>query len=570
MESYEELLIQAINNDDLKCLQYWLSKGANPNKISSSGRTPLGVAAQHGNFSILRLLAENQRSSIKYKSSNDLCKQHKTLKLDFTLNKTQKRNIGYFVVCKDIDEGEFGDGPTPEGMEALEWDMEVTDDGLGDDTLCSTPPEARIYKWYADVLNRTAVVLESPENDIARFDKNGLNALHYAVIGGHCDIVEYLLDNFKEISVNQSDADMFSPLHMAALNGDLRMVKLLLEKRANVQFTNRQKHTPLHLAAQKGYVDVINLLIENGANINAHDLHDCSPLSLAILSCHEEAAELLIRKGTRLNHEEFCGITVVYRAVWNNMNNITKALLDGGAKIIQSQYLLHTAIRNNNYDMVKILHKGGAILNIRDEQGQTPLMMACVYNNIQISKYLLKHGAPVNTRNDLTGLTALHICVDSIREPKTFEVFLELLLSYGADINAGSFMGNILFHAIMAGNINAACMLIKYGADVNLKEERGFVDNLTLAKNNDNIELVKLIIYAGFNFSNMLFDMKCLKTKNEDSLYDFMASVSTKPLPLKDICRIRVRQMLNGNIMQKIYLLPLPTVLKRFLALEEL
>lgn len=569
MESYEELLIEAINNDDLKCSQYWLSKGANPNKISSSGRTPLGVAAQHGNFNILRLLAENQRSAIKYKSDNDPCKQHKPLNLDFT-HKTQNRNIGYFVVCKDIDEGEFGDGPTPEGMEALEWDMEVTDDNLVNDNLCSTPPEARIYKWYAEVLNRTAIVLESPENDIARFDKNGLNALHYAIIGGHCDIVEYLLDNFKEISINQSDADMFSPLHMAALNGDSRMVKLLLGKRANVQFMNRQKHTPLHLAAQKGYTDIINLLIEHGANVNAHDLHDCSPLSLAILSCHEDAAEVLIRKGTRLNHEEFCGITVVYRAVWNNMINITKALLDGGAKIIQSQYLLHTAIRNNNYDMVKILHKGGAILNIRDEQGHTPLMMACVYNNFQISKYLLNNGAPVNTRNELTGLTALHICVDSIRDPRTFEVFLELLLSYGADINAGSFMGNILFHAIMAGNLNAACTLIKYGADVNLREERGFVDNLTLAKNNDNAELVKLIIYAGFNFSNMLFDMKCLKTKSEDPLYDFMACVSAKPLPLRDMCRIRLRQVLNGNIIQKIYLLPLPTVLKKFLALEEL
>ncbi|KAF5298435.1 hypothetical protein FQR65_LT01214 [Abscondita terminalis] len=569
MESYEELLIEAVKNADFKCLQYCLSKGANPNKVCSSGRTPLGVAAQHGNFTVLKTLAESQYSAVKFKSNNDnnYTTQH-NLNLDFNLSKSKNRNIGYFVVCKDMDETDFGEGPTPEGMEALEWDMEVNENL--EDNLCSTPPEARIYKWYADILNRTAVVLESPENDIARFDRNGLNALHYAVIEGHCDIVEYLIDNFKEISVNQSDADMFSPLQIAVHNGDLRMVKLLIDKRANIQFMNRQKHTPLHLASQKGFIEIMNLLIDHGANLNAHDLEDCSPLSLAILYGHEEAAELLIRKGTRLNHEESCGYTVIYRAVWNNMSNIAKALINAGAKIIQSHFLLHTAIRNNNYEMVTILHKAGALLNIRDEQGQTPLMLACVYKNLQISKYLLKNGAPANARNELTGLTALHICVDSIRDPKTFELFLELLLSHNADINASSFMGNILFYAIIVGNLNAACMLIKYGADVNLREERGFVDNLTLAKKNGNTELVKLIIYAGFSFSNMLFDIKCLKTQNDDPLYDFMATVSTKPLTLRDICRIRIRNILNRNLMQKIYLLPLPTMLKNFLALEEL
>lgn len=354
----------------------------------------MGVAAQHGNLSILKTLAENQKKSIIYKSSSDnnsYRESRNTLNLDFTRN-TSNRNIGYFVVCKDMDENEFGEGPTPEGMEALEWDMEVTDDNSEEDCLSSTPPEARIYKWYADVLNRTAIMLESPENDIARFDRYGLNALHYAVMQGHCDIVEYLIDNFKEISVNQSDADMFSPLRIAVHNGDIRMVKLLLEKGANVHFMNRQRHTPLHLASQKGYIDIMNILIEHGANLNAHDLEDCSPLSLAILYGHEEAAKLLIRKGTRLNHEESCGYTVIHRAVWNNMTGIAKALLDAGAKIIQSHYLLHTAIRNNNFEMVRILHKSGAILNIRDEQGQTPLMLSCVYQNLQVAKYLLKNG----------------------------------------------------------------------------------------------------------------------------------------------------------------------------------
>lgn len=37
-----------------------------------------------------------------------------------------KIDLRYFVVVCD-EENEFGDGPTPEGMEGLEWDMEVND-----------------------------------------------------------------------------------------------------------------------------------------------------------------------------------------------------------------------------------------------------------------------------------------------------------------------------------------------------------------------------------------------------------------------------------------------------------
>lgn len=131
-------------------------------------------------------------------------------------------------------------------------------------------------------------------------------------------------------------------------------------------------------------------------------------------------------------------------------------------------------------------------------------------------------------------------------------------------------MGNILFYAIIVANLNAACTLVRYGADVNLREERGFVDNLTLAKKHGNTELVKLIIYAGFNFSNMLFDIKCLKTQNDDPLYDFMASVNAKPLNLRELCRIRIRHILGRNVIKKIYQLPLPTMLMHYLALEEL
>lgn len=93
------------------------------------------------------------------------------------------------------------------------------DDNIGDDQ------DLNMYKWYANILNRTSLLLESPERDIARLDRHGQSVLHYAVNSGNIDMVEYLLTALgKELSINQNDACGFSPLHIAADNGDINMV----------------------------------------------------------------------------------------------------------------------------------------------------------------------------------------------------------------------------------------------------------------------------------------------------------------------------------------------------------
>lgn len=369
------------------CLCYYV--GLNLNKICKNGMTHLGAAAQTGNLVILQMILEHSRNAVLNSDfQNDNNTSTPVLSLDFS--KTKRHNIGYFVVCKDLEENEFGEGPTPDGMEALEWDMEITDEDIKEDE--PDPPEVNLYKWYAKILNQTSIILKSPDNDIGRLDNHGQNVLHYSIRSGNREMVEYLVNNFSEININQCDSNWFSPLHIASLSGSLQIVKFLLHKNASVNCLNKDRQTPLHLAAQYGYCEIIHLLIESGANVNSFDIDERSPLTLAILHGKEDAAKVLIKRGTRLNHEELNGYTVLYRAVWNNLTATTKILLDCGAKVIQSHFLLHIAVRNGSLDNVKALHKASAILNIRDEQGNTPLMIACSLQHLAIARYLLKNG----------------------------------------------------------------------------------------------------------------------------------------------------------------------------------
>lgn len=259
MECLNELLMHAISQNDLKFVRcsrkrgniliiniisikfiLFYNVGININKICSTGMTLLGAAAQTGNLSIVEALIEDSNSSTLDQISST--KNPNLLQLELsssasspaTTTTPQKRckNIGYFVVCKDIvvsEENEFGEGPTPDGMEALEWDMEVSDNHTNNDGgSTETTAEINIYQWYASILNRSSIVLKSPDNDIARLDSHGKSVLHYAVQSGNLELIRYLVDNFNEVSVNQTDAASVSPLHIAASKCYLSLVRYLV------------------------------------------------------------------------------------------------------------------------------------------------------------------------------------------------------------------------------------------------------------------------------------------------------------------------------------------------------
>ncbi|MGL9725188.1 MAG: ankyrin repeat domain-containing protein [Wolbachia sp.] len=77
----------------------------------------------------------------------------------------------------------------------------------------------------------------------------GRNPLSVAVSNDHKEIVELLL-SVEGVNVNISNHFGNTPLHIAAIKGNEKMAKLLLEKRANANVKNHSGDTPLHAAAK--------------------------------------------------------------------------------------------------------------------------------------------------------------------------------------------------------------------------------------------------------------------------------------------------------------------------------
>jgi ankyrin repeat protein len=89
-----------------------------------------------------------------------------------------------------------------------------------------------------------------------------------------------------------------TPLHNAALNGDLDKIKSLIEEGEDVDGRNDDEETALHLAARKNAAGVIQALCQEGkATIDIEESAGKTPLYIAVQSQHFESVKMLLECG---------------------------------------------------------------------------------------------------------------------------------------------------------------------------------------------------------------------------------------------------------------------------------
>lgn len=107
--------------------------------------------------------------------------------------------------------------------------------------------------------------------------------LHWAVLNGDLDMVKLLVEHGAVLDCGDMNGD--TPLHLAAhvTNGGAAIAKYLLSKGALVGISNKRGDTPLHAAAGWNNVWVVRALILAGADVTAQNTYKQTPLHEAIL-----------------------------------------------------------------------------------------------------------------------------------------------------------------------------------------------------------------------------------------------------------------------------------------------
>lgn len=157
--------------------------------------------------------------------------------------------------------------------------------------------------------------------------------LHWASSNGHNTLVALLLERGARATIDRPDLRGLTPLHSAALRGQAKAVKILLENGADTETRNKFGWTPLHLATLSGDHITARLLLENGAEIGARSctVHKKTAFHYAALLGHIAVAKLLLEKGVDIEAKDKLGMTAVQSAVVAGHNGIISLLVDSGA-----------------------------------------------------------------------------------------------------------------------------------------------------------------------------------------------------------------------------------------------
>ncbi|XP_024377482.1 uncharacterized protein [Physcomitrium patens] len=86
----------------------------------------------------------------------------------------------------------------------------------------------------------------------------------------------------------------YAPLHYAARNGHVQACLLLLQNGAQVDRRTRSgKATSLHRAAFAGHIEVVKVLLQHGASVEAQDSDGQTPIHKASMQRHPSVMKLL-------------------------------------------------------------------------------------------------------------------------------------------------------------------------------------------------------------------------------------------------------------------------------------
>ena len=208
--------------------------------------------------------------------------------------------------------------------------------------------------------------------------------LTIAVTGTHADMVEFLLKNGADPNVRfghniRNYYTQHTPLTAAvdATNPNERIIRALLEHKADTGAPKGNGYAPLHLAASNASKLATELLLKHGVNVEVRD-RDGGNTPLCLVGGGKEIIELLLDHKANPNAQNNEGNTALHKL----------AVMANGRDPV-----------NNQKEIAELLIARGADVNIRNRQGLTPLNLfgvpaqAGTPSIVELVEVLRKHGA---------------------------------------------------------------------------------------------------------------------------------------------------------------------------------
>lgn len=405
------LLHLAVAHDRADVAEFLLSKGADVNAKTNSGKTSLHISA--GNRNSTKATAE----LLLAKGADANARDEATLTpLHYALALGGSVAVGELLVAKGADVG-------------------------AKDKSGRTPLHYAIGSKSA-----TKMLVTSASPDVNLKDAAGSTPLYLALTGSREADVLYVADLLlsKGADVNGAQFTGDTPLHLAVSKGWKKVASLLLSKGADINAKNNAGRSVLDIAKTSIYQEMSDFLVNYKGKSEEGDNTPVSADAKNLLSAAKDGRKQSIER-----------------------------ILSADPKLINatgtslSITALHVAVITDQQDIAELLLAKGANANAKDKEGKTPLHRAVELNKAHIAELLLAKGADPNPRTS-DGMTPLHLTA------KSGESIARVLLAHRADPNAvNNELYTPLHLACYVGNVAVAKALLIGGANPNAKQMNG-------------------------------------------------------------------------------------------------
>jgi len=338
---------------------------------------------------------------------------------------------------------------------------------------------ATALNYYAMV----TLLLDKGANPNLQATRSGDTALHKAVLQQNTKLIELLV--MRGANVNVKNSHLATPLASAIRNPSSQdIARLLISNGANVKDQwFKEGYSPLMVIIEHGCSDRLlkEMVFSYGADINAKSKSGMTALHLACKWGYLQLVVFFLLKMVQnvvevINQKDVAGWTpLMYALCWGHH------LAD------QKNSKLDPAAMEKKTILIKALISQGADVNVMPSDGWCPLFLAIRFGPFSVLEHLLfvlKGDVTVKNQN---GDTALHIAAGYAPPKGILEI-----LKFKPNVNAQNNLGDSpLIVSVRLGGIDEVQLLLKYGADRNIKNSKKETA-ASLAKKSPNKLLRKL------------------------------------------------------------------------------
>ncbi|CCD74302.2 ANK_REP_REGION domain-containing protein [Caenorhabditis elegans] len=251
-------------------------------------------------------------------------------------------------------------------------------------------------------------------------DEQGRNALHWAVVCGQLDSLNWAIN--KNVEVNAKDQyQRCTPLHYATCSEDIApevsqaILITLLKHGADPNAIDADDRTPIHWCSSNGNLEAIKALYNSGGDLLCRDKEHLTILHCAASHGYHEVIEFALKHVNKpfIDEIDRAGHTALFYAIsFGHYESALKLLQNNANPNHQDQRLAtaaHSAASKGQMRMLKLLKQFNASFDIQNYRGDLPFHEAVQAGSKDVVEWLLAVDESVLDIPNHNGRTAIHL-----------------------------------------------------------------------------------------------------------------------------------------------------------------